>query len=51
MISGLFTAVLLVMFTGLWAWAWSRRRQQDFTEAASLPLDDGLRTQPREPRA
>lgn len=40
MISGILTAILLVTFIGLWIWAWSRRRQRDFTEAANLPLED-----------
>lgn len=40
MISGIFTAILLVVFLGLWAWAWSKRRRQDFDEAAQLPLAD-----------
>lgn len=41
MISGVITAVLLVVFLGGWAWAWSPRRRRDFDEAALLPLDDG----------
>jgi cytochrome c oxidase cbb3-type subunit IV len=40
MISGILTGVLLVTFIGLWVWAWSRRRQPDFDEAARLPLED-----------
>ena len=40
MISGILTAVLLVTFLGLWVWAWSRRRQHDFNEAANLPLEE-----------
>jgi len=40
MISGIFTAILLLTFLGLWAWAWSSRRKKDFSEAANLPLED-----------
>ena len=41
MMSGIVTAVLLVVFIAGWAWAWSPRRKQGFDEAAQLPLDDG----------
>jgi len=31
----------LVLFIGIWAWAWSSRRKTAFDEAARLPfLDD-----------
>lgn len=40
MVSGIVTALLLVVFLGGWAWAWSPRRRKDFEEAARLPLDD-----------
>jgi cytochrome c oxidase cbb3-type subunit IV len=46
-LSGVATAVLLAIFLGGWAWAWSARRQQDFDAAARLPLDD--ETQERRP--
>ena len=34
------TIALFVVFRGIVAWAWSSRRKQDFSEAASLPLED-----------
>lgn len=37
---GLITAVLLVLFVGLFAWTWSRKRKKDFDEASNLPLQD-----------
>ena len=40
MISGILTAILLLTFIGIWAWAWSRRRQPDFNEAANQPLEE-----------
>lgn len=43
MVSGIVTAVLLLVFVMGWMWAWSPRRREDFEEAARLPLDDGLR--------
>ena len=45
MVSGIVTAVLLMVFVLGWAWAWSPRRRQVFEEAARLPLDDGLRNE------
>ncbi len=41
MILGIFTAVLLVMYLGIVAWAYSGRRRADFAAAAQLPLVDG----------
>ena len=41
MTGGIITAVLLVLFVGGWAWAWSPKRKKDFDEAAQLPLSDG----------
>ena len=43
MISGILTSILLVTFIGLWVWAWSRRRSDDFNEAANLPLEEDSR--------
>ena len=40
MIMGIFTALLLVLFLGIVAWAYSARRSGDFADAASLPLQD-----------
>jgi cytochrome c oxidase cbb3-type subunit 4 len=37
---GVFTVVMLVMFLGIFVWAWSSRRKTDFDEAAQLPLDE-----------
>lgn len=40
MLSGIITAILLVLFIVGWMWAWSPRRQHDFDAAARLPLDE-----------
>jgi cytochrome c oxidase cbb3-type subunit IV len=40
MVSGVITAVLLLLFIGGWIWAWSPRRKADFDAAAELPLTD-----------
>jgi cytochrome c oxidase cbb3-type subunit 4 len=41
MILGIFTGVLLVMYLGIVAWAYSGRRGADFAAAAQLPLIEG----------
>jgi cbb3-type cytochrome oxidase subunit 3 len=35
--------LLIVGFLGIWAWAWSRHRKEDFERMSRLPLeeDDG----------
>ncbi len=40
MISGIVTAVLLVLFVGGWIWLWNPRHKREFDEAAHLPLED-----------
>ncbi len=37
---GLLTALLLFSFIGLWIWAWSSRRKNDFDASAALPLEE-----------
>jgi Cbb3-type cytochrome oxidase, subunit 3 len=39
-ISGIVTAVLLVLFIGGWIWAWSPARRTEFEQAAQLPLEE-----------
>lgn len=39
MVSGIVTAILLVLFLAGCAWAWSPRRRASFDAAARLPLD------------
>jgi cytochrome c oxidase cbb3-type subunit 4 len=45
MLSGIITTLLLLLFVGLWAWAWQPRLRRGFDEAARLAVDDA------EPRA
>jgi cytochrome c oxidase cbb3-type subunit 4 len=35
------TVILFIVFIGIVVWAWSRRNQQRFDEAAQLPFKDG----------
>jgi cytochrome c oxidase cbb3-type subunit 4 len=45
-VRGLITLILFLLFIGLFAWTWSRRRKKDFDEAARLPLDDDQQPPP-----
>jgi cytochrome c oxidase cbb3-type subunit 4 len=36
---GVFTALMLLLFVGVCFWAFSSRRNEDFDEAAQLPLE------------
>jgi cytochrome c oxidase cbb3-type subunit 4 len=40
MISGIVTAVLLLAFLLIAAWAWSSRTRARFDDASRLPLED-----------
>jgi cytochrome c oxidase cbb3-type subunit 4 len=40
MISGITTALLIVLFCGIVGWAWSGRRREQFEAMARLPLDE-----------
>ena len=39
-LSGIFTAVLIVLMTGIAAWAWSSKRREAFDAAARAPLEE-----------
>ena len=39
-IQSLTTLLLIITFTGIVVWAYSKRRHKDFNEAANLPLDE-----------
>ena len=39
-LSGVVTAVLIVLFLSVCIWAYSARRRPQFDEAARIPLDD-----------
>jgi cytochrome c oxidase cbb3-type subunit 4 len=45
MFRGVMTAILLVLFLWLIAWAWNKRRKADFDKASRAPLEEeGPRT-------
>ena len=39
-IRGITTTILLVLFVGFCFWAFSKKRNKDFSEAELLPFDD-----------
>ena len=39
--STVMTVVMLIIFIGIVAWAYSGKRRAQFDEAAGVPLDDG----------
>lgn len=51
LLSGLVTAILIVVFLAAVAWAWSGRRRADFDQAARLPLEDDESARDGEGRA
>ncbi len=41
--TGLYTGFLILIFIGIFAWAYSSRRKKSFDEAANLVFDDELK--------
>lgn len=39
-IHSIYTVVMLVIFVGIWGWAWSSKQKKRFHEAANLPFAD-----------
>ncbi len=39
-VHGIWTLVVMISMLGVFAWAWSSRREADFKEAARLALDE-----------
>ena len=40
---GLVTALLLVLFVGLWFRSWSKKRKDEYDALANMPLEDDQR--------
>jgi cytochrome c oxidase cbb3-type subunit 4 len=40
LIQSIWTIVVMVIFFGILVWAFSRKRKQEFDDAAHLPIDD-----------
>jgi cytochrome c oxidase cbb3-type subunit IV len=41
-LSGIVTAVLMVLFIGVCIWAWSARRRAQFERASRMPLENDV---------
>jgi len=39
-VQGVTTAILIVVYAGIFAWAWSPARREAFSEAARAPLEE-----------
>jgi cytochrome c oxidase cbb3-type subunit 4 len=39
-IRGLLTAAVMLLFIGIFAWSFSRRRKTEFDRLANMPLED-----------
>ena len=39
-LSGIVTSVLVVLFVGMWIWAFSPRQRRRFEKAARVPLEE-----------
>ena len=50
MLSGIVTFVLMLLFVGIWWWAWQPRKRGEFEAAARLAVDEAP-VQRREDRA
>lgn len=42
MISGIVTTLLLLLFVGLWLWAWQPRLRNTFEATARLAIDEDI---------
>ena len=38
-INGLLTLLLIILFLGIWKWAWSDRNKEQFNDMSRLPLE------------
>lgn len=47
-IHGIWTVVLMITVVGIYAWAWSSKREVAFKEAANLALDDSVNNPEKE---
>jgi cytochrome c oxidase cbb3-type subunit 4 len=50
-ISGIFTAVLLIAFLGIFFWAYAPSHKQRFADAAALALADDVRREETQEQA
>ena len=41
-----FTVVMIITFVSIVVWAWSKKRNKDFNEAANMPLNESETPRP-----
>lgn len=39
-VRAVFSVIMFALLIGIYVWAWSKNRKQDFNEAANLPFDE-----------
>lgn len=45
-VNGIMTAILIVLFIGIWIWAWSSHNKDKFDRMSSLPLEREILNKP-----
>ncbi|HKK16566.1 MAG TPA: cbb3-type cytochrome c oxidase subunit 3 [Gammaproteobacteria bacterium] len=40
LLQGIYTIIVMIVFVGIVAWAWSGKRKKDFDDAAKIPFHD-----------
>lgn len=40
LLQGIYTIIVMIVFVGIVAWAWSSKRKKDFDDAAKIPFQD-----------
>jgi cytochrome c oxidase cbb3-type subunit 4 len=43
---GVVTVILMIVFVGIWYWAWRPRHRRTFERLATMPLEDLTRDRP-----
>jgi cytochrome c oxidase cbb3-type subunit 4 len=38
--NGVMTAILTILFIGIWVWAWSSKNREKFNKMAQMPLEE-----------
>ena len=39
-VRAVFSVIMFALLIGIYVWAWSKNRKEDFNEAANLPFDE-----------
>ena len=41
MLAGVITSILMIVFIGIWVWAWLPQHRPSFDALAAIPMQDG----------